>query len=87
MPYRLEWSRRATRQIDDLPEAERRRVLLAIKTLADNPYPPPPHGRKLADGSGYRLRVGRYRVVYAVETTDPPRVVVSWVGLRRDAYR
>lgn len=54
--------------------------------LASNPYPPPPHGRKLTDGGGYRLRVGDYRVIYEVDSTAR-RVVVTWVGPRRDAYR
>jgi len=38
-------------------------------------------------GSGYhRLRVGSYRVIFAVEHRDPPVMVVLRVRHRREAY-
>lgn len=86
MPYALAWEPRALRLFETLPRPAQERLVAAIDNLASNPYPPPPHGRKLTDGGGYRLRVGDYRVIYEVDSTAR-RVVVTWVGPRRDAYR
>lgn len=86
MPYALAWEPRALRLFETLPRPAQERLVAAIDNLASNPYPPPPLGRKLADGGGYRLRVGDYRVIYEVDSTAR-RVVVTWVGPRRDAYR
>jgi mRNA interferase RelE/StbE len=52
--------------------------------LAENPCP---RGvKKLKGLSGYRLRVGDYRILYDVIPRER-RVVVYAVGHRRDVYR
>lgn len=55
-----------------------------IAALADDPRP---HGcEKLSALERYRIRVGDYRIVYAVEDAE----LVVWVvriGHRRDVYR
>ncbi len=38
------------------------------------------------DGTSYRLRVGEYRIIYAVES-DAKRVTVYYVRHRGEAYR
>ena len=83
--YRVEISSTAERQICRLPRADQVRVLRVVVTLATDPRPP--GCRKL---SGYenvfRVRVGRYRVLYSVEDRRLV-VIVLKVGDRKDVYR
>lgn len=82
--YRLEISRTAEKQLRKLPRREQERVVAAILPLAGNPRPR--GSRKL---SGYddvfRLRVGRYRVLYSVEQRRLV-VIVLKIGHRREVY-
>lgn len=82
--YRLEISRTAEKQLRKLPRREQERVVATILPLATDPRPR--GSRKL---SGYddvfRLRVGRYRVLYSVEHRRLV-VIVLKIGHRREVY-
>ncbi len=82
--YEVITPRRVQRVIAALPTTDSRRVLMAIKALADSPRPP--SATKLRGEDLWRIRVGDYRVVYAVEDQ---RLVVTIVrvGHRREVYR
>jgi mRNA interferase RelE/StbE len=73
------------RDLRALDEPTRRRVLRAIMRLEDDPRPT---AAKQLRGTGelWRLRVGRYRILYAID--DERRVVIAiHVAHRREAYR
>lgn len=75
----------AAKEIEALPrKSDRRRVVRRIEALADDPRPP--GARKLSGRDRYRLRVGRTRIVYAIED-DELVVLVVRVGHRKDVYR
>ncbi len=63
---------------------DRQRIVRRIAGLADNPRPP--GCEKLSGYDRYRLRQGRYRIVYEVRDNDVLVVVVK-IGHRRDIYR
>ncbi len=70
--YQVDWaSRKVERQLEKLPSDDQERVLEAITALADNPRPFGAH--KLEDDL-YRIRIGRYRVIYWIN--DKERLVV-----------
>lgn len=83
--YRIEVSTTAARQIRKLPRADQIRVLRVIQTLGADPRPS--GCRKL---SGYddvfRVRIGRYRVLYSIEGRRLIIIVLK-VGDRKDVYR
>jgi mRNA interferase RelE/StbE len=83
--YRIEVSATAERQIRKLPRADQIRVIRVIQALSMNPRPP--GCRKL---SGYddvfRMRSGRYRVLYSIEGKRLVIIVLK-VGDRKDVYR
>lgn len=84
MTYRLRILRRAQKSLARLPRNEYLRIRDAIRTLAEEPRP---HGaRKLTGRSGWRVRVGRYRVLYEIEDEELLVLVVD-VGHRREIYR
>lgn len=73
------------RDLRGLSPELRRRLAPHIDGLASNPRPP---GVEKLEGSdsGYRIRVGNYRILYEIE--DATRTVrVTAVGHRRDVYR
>ena len=83
--YRLEISRTAERQLQKLPQDAQRRVLKAIVALADEPLPK--GSRKLAGYDDvFRIRIGRYRVLYSVSGRTLVIIVLK-VGDRKDVYR
>ena len=60
------------------------RITATIDGLAHDPRPP--GAVKLAGRGDYRIRVGDYRIVYAVD--DEERlVIVARIAHRRDVYR
>jgi mRNA interferase RelE/StbE len=68
-----------------LPGPVQGRLLPAIADLANDPRPP---GSRTLTGETdlYRIRVGDYRVVYAVDDAAQTVTVVK-VGHRSDIYR
>ena len=83
--YEVRVKRSALKALARLPKADVKRVRAAIYGLADEPRP---RGCKKLEGFAdlWRVRVGRYRVIYAVED-DVLTVAVLEVGHRRDVYR
>ena len=63
---------------------DRQRVVARITKLAENPRPP--GCEKLSGQDKYRIRQGRYRILYAID--DQERVVnIVKVAQRKDVYR
>lgn len=83
--YQIEFSRQADRQFRSLPSQIQQRLKPRIDALATVPRP---HGSEKLSGIEqlYRIRVGDYRIVYAVED-DRLLVLVVKVGHRREVYR
>ncbi len=83
--YHVEFTRPALKEFHDLPRRVQERIGPRIGALAENPRP---HGVEKLEGEEdlYRIRVGDYRVVFAIHD-DRLIVVVVRVANRRDAYR
>jgi mRNA interferase RelE/StbE len=82
--YRVRYERQAARQLDDLPLEVYRRVDSAIEHLALNPHPP--GCLKLSAEEGYRIRIGKYRVLYTVDD-QTKSITIYRVKHRSQAYR
>ena len=76
----------AIKEIQAIPtKRERQRIVRRISALAEDPRPS--GCQKLAGGSNrFRVRQGRYRIVYSVEDSELVVEVVR-VGHRKDVYR
>lgn len=76
----------AAKEIEAVGQREdRQRIVTRIRSLARDPRP---FGSERLSGKGdlYRIRVGRYRVVYSVGDAELVVLVVR-VGYRKDVYR
>lgn len=85
MPYQIEFSRRAEKQFEDLPQQIQQRIRPRIDALAEDPRPP--GVKKLEETENqYRLRVGDYRIVYEIQDAILLVILVR-IGHRSDVYR
>ena len=83
-PYRIIVKQSVAKDLRKIPKKDVKRILAAIKTLAENPRPP--QSKKLSGQERYRLRRGSYRILYSIEDGNLVVCVVK-VGNRRDVYR
>jgi mRNA interferase RelE/StbE len=86
MAYLLEVHRKAGKFIGDLEPDRRQRVWEAINALKTDPRPP--GCLKLTDFKphGWRIRIGKLRVLYRIDDTSQS-IRVFHVDSREDAYR
>lgn len=82
--YRVLIRPSAAKELEAIPERDRRRIAERIAALAQSPRP---HGcEKLSGREQYRIRQGDYRVVYEVNDEEAWVRVVR-IGDRKDVYR
>jgi mRNA interferase RelE/StbE len=74
----------AVKEIENIPQKNRLRIIQKIQGLASNPRPP--GCEKLTGEKRYRIRQGVYRIVYSVADNELHIIVVK-VGHRRDVYK
>ena len=85
MSYEIELTRRAEKEILKLDTAIFEQIRAAIDGLGENPRPP--GVRKLRGReSEWRIRVGRFRVLYTIHDATR-RILVYRVTDRKDVYR
>jgi mRNA interferase RelE/StbE len=81
--YTVEFTTAAQKEFDRIATKQAERIAAAIRALAGNPRP---HGyKKLVGKDLYRIRVGDYRVIYAI-TDQIVTVTIVRVRHRKDAY-
>jgi mRNA interferase RelE/StbE len=85
MRYAIIFTHPARKQLLKLPSAVQGRIGDAIDGLSAHPRP---HGVETLTGlkDTYRIRIGDYRVVYAIRD-DELLILVIRIGHRRDVYR
>ena len=85
MPYRVELSPHALRDLKGLDKTAQKRIAQAIDGLESNPRS---HGCQKMEGleNAFRIRVGDFRVVYQIHD-KVLFVLVIKIGHRRDIYR
>jgi len=83
--YKIEWKESARKELKKLQKKTIVRILKAVETLSNNPYPP--RSRKLYGAMYiYRLRVGDYRVIYSVYS-DIVTIEIVKIGHRKEIYK
>ena len=84
--YSVEIRTSAIKELEAVvPKRERQRIARKIAALGDDPRP---RGceKLAAEGDRYRVRQGRYRIIYSVD--DPALLVdVVKIGHRKEVYR
>ena len=82
--YKVYFKASVEKELAPIPKKDLKKILKRIKGLGANPRP---QGcEKLTGEERYRLRQGRYRIVYSIQD-DELSVWVVKVGHRKDIYR
>lgn len=63
--YSIEFKKSATKELNSLPNKGIKKILNSINQLIVNPRPI--NSKKLSASERYRLRVGDYRILYAIK--------------------
>ena len=83
--YSLRLKKSAVKDLEAVSsKADRWRIIKRIKSLADNPRPP--GAQKLSGQERYRVRQGRYRILYTIEDRELVVYVIK-VADRKDVYK
>lgn len=82
--YKVFFKKSVEKDFESIPKKDLQRIIKRIGGLADEPHP---RGcKKLTGQERYRLRQGRYRIVYSIQDNKLTVWVVK-VGHRKDIYR
>ena len=83
--YSLRIKKSARKELESIAtKADRRRIIRRIESLADNPRP---RGAiKLSGRERYRIRQGRYHILYTIQDTVLIVQVIK-IGDRKAVYR
>jgi len=82
--YKVLFRRSVEKDLSSIPKKDVKRIINRIKSLEENPRPP--GCEKLTGQERYRLRQGRYRIVYSIQD-DVLTVWIVKIGHRKDIYR
>lgn len=83
--YSLRIKKSARKELQAIAtKADRQRIVKRIQSLADDPRPP--GAIKLSGLERYRIRQGRFRILYTIEDTILIVYVIK-IGDRKDIYR
>jgi mRNA interferase RelE/StbE len=82
--YEIFFKKSVWKDLEAIPNKELRKILKRIESLSENPRPL--GYQKLSGLERYRLRQGRYRIVYSIQDIELTIWVVK-VGHRKDIYR
>jgi mRNA interferase RelE/StbE len=66
--YELEYKKKAIKALTKINEPYYSSIIQAIESLTENPRPI--GAKKLINRTGFRIRVGDYRVIYDILTID-----------------
>jgi mRNA interferase RelE/StbE len=83
--FALGFHPKVQKDLSALPPDVAKRILEHILALSEQPFPA---GVKKLQGvvDTYRIRIGDYRVIYAIDTKTK-LIYVDYVSHRKDAYR
>ena len=82
--YRVYFRESVATDFAAVPKSDLKKILQRIRTLAEDPRPS--GCEKLTGQERYRVRQGRYRILYSIHDKELTVWVVK-VGHRKDVYR
>ena len=82
--YKIFFRKSVWKDFETIPKIELNRILEKIESLSENPRPS--GSQKLSGQERYRIRQGRYRILYSIQDKELTVWIVK-VGHRKDVYR
>ena len=81
MPFKIVWDEKAYDYLNKLEPNISRRILKKVDELSENPFSK--DIKRLKGSDDFRLRVGDYRVIFAIEQN---KIQILKVGHRKNIY-
>ena len=82
--YKIEIKKSAAKELSNLPTKDLKIIIQKIQNLAEDPRPS--GCKKLTADEKYRIRSGKYRILYIIKE-DVLVIYIIKIGHRRDVYR
>ena len=82
--YKIYVKPTAVKELQKIPKRDVSWIIDKIRSLSSNPRPP--GCEKLSADEKYRIRQGRYRIVYSIED-DMLIVTIVKIGHRKEIYK
>jgi len=84
MGYKVFIEKLAQKELLNIPKNDQNRIIEAIQALSKNPRP---HNvKKLSGREAWRIRVGKYRIIYEIDD-GKLTILIILVGHRKEIYR
>ena len=83
MTHIVQLTKHAEKSLAKIAKRDGERIRIALRVLENNPYPPA--ARKLVNRNQWRVRVGKYRIIYEVFDDELIVLVIS-IGHRSNVY-
>ncbi len=81
--FKVKVSRKAKKFLDKLPQSDKERILSALRALRENPFA---HDiKKLKGTEFYRLRTGKFRIIFYIDWENKV-IVVFKIDKRERVY-
>jgi mRNA interferase RelE/StbE len=84
--HKILFTKQAYKALRKMPRSTAQRIREKIELLATDPYAPNLNVRKLTARSGYRLRVGDWRIIYEIRREELIILVLK-VAPRGEVYK
>ena len=84
VPYKIAFKPSVKKDLRGIPRHDVERILKAIDSLATDPNPV--NAMRLTGRDAFRLRVGKYRVIYAIDNEEVVILIIK-IGHRGGVYR
>jgi len=84
--YRITYTTQAAKALLKMPRNTADLIREKLAQIADDPFASIPNAKKLQGRSGYRLRVGDWRVIYEINK-DQIVIIVMKIAPRGEVYR
>ena len=81
--YKIRIKKSVKKDISSFDKKLNQRLLKSIQKLQSNPYI---NAKKITGQEFYRVRVGKYRIIYEIIQVDS-EVIIYKIGHRKDIYK
>ncbi len=81
--YKIYFKKSVWKDFKSIPDKDLTKILSCIESLSDNPRHP--GCKKLSGQERYRLRYGRYRIIYSIQD-EALTIWIVKVGHRKNVY-
>lgn len=82
--YKIFFKKSVQKDLSSIPKNDLKKILSRIENLGEDPRPA--GCEKLTGQERYRLRQGRYRILYSIQDEELTIWIVK-IGNRKDVYR